>query len=222
MLAVVARGLRDLKDQVVFVGGATVDLYLADAGGEPARVTDDVDCVISIATQGDYRALEEKLRSLDFRHPIEESQPPICRWKFMGITVDVMPTDEAVLGFSSRWYAEGIANAQTRLLPDGQTIRLFTPPYFLASKIEAFLGRGQGDFYGSADIEDIITVLDRSEEVLAAISSAPATVRSYLADRFRDLLKDDIFVQSISGHLGSGAGPGRAQRVTDMLKALTA
>ena len=28
MLAVVARGLKNLKEKVVFVGGATIDLYL--------------------------------------------------------------------------------------------------------------------------------------------------------------------------------------------------
>ena len=44
MLAVVARGLRDIKDQVVFVGGAIVDLYITDPGGAPLRATDDVDC----------------------------------------------------------------------------------------------------------------------------------------------------------------------------------
>lgn len=221
MLAVVARGLRDLKDQVVFVGGATVDLYLADIGGEAMRATDDVDCVINIGTREDYRALEEKLRGLGFRHPLEETQPPICRWKFMGITVDVMPTDAAVLGFSNRWYTEGMANAQTRELPDGQSIKILTLPYFLATKIEAFLGRGKGDFYGSPDIEDIITVLDRADGVVAAITSAPAAVKAYLEEKLRSLLKNEVFVQSITGHLGPGTGKGRVDRIEQMLEELT-
>ena len=48
MLALVARGLRELKDSVVFVGGATVDMYVADSAAEPLRATDDVDCVVAL------------------------------------------------------------------------------------------------------------------------------------------------------------------------------
>ena len=39
MLAIVARGLREMKEKVVFVGGATVELYLTNPGGEPVRAT---------------------------------------------------------------------------------------------------------------------------------------------------------------------------------------
>ncbi|MDE2040215.1 MAG: hypothetical protein KGJ45_09380 [Elusimicrobia bacterium] len=66
MLAVVARGLRELKDQVVFVGGATVDLYIPNPGGTPLRTTDDVDCVVGIASRVEYGKLEERLRGLGF------------------------------------------------------------------------------------------------------------------------------------------------------------
>ena len=72
MLAVVARGLKDLKNRVVFVGGATVDLYITSPGGEPLRVTDDVDCVIEITSRTDYRALEEKLRALKLMRDLAE------------------------------------------------------------------------------------------------------------------------------------------------------
>ena len=51
MLALVARGLRDLKDRVVFVGGATVEMYITSPAGDPLRATDDVDCVIGITSR---------------------------------------------------------------------------------------------------------------------------------------------------------------------------
>jgi len=37
-------------------------------------------------------------------------------------------------------------------------IRLITAPYFLATKFEAFHGRGHGDVRGSHDLEDIVAV----------------------------------------------------------------
>jgi len=57
--------------------------------------------------------------------------------------IDVMPCDESVLGFTNRWYPEAIAHRVSCRLPDGQNIWIFSPIYFLASKVEAFRGRGK-------------------------------------------------------------------------------
>src|SRR5580704_3602905 len=104
MLGIVAKGLKELKDQVVFVGGATVDLFITDPAAPGTRETDDVDCIIELTGRVEYYALEEKLRDLGFRNSLEDEKPILCRWKFSGIKVDVMPTDAAILGFSNRWY----------------------------------------------------------------------------------------------------------------------
>ena len=68
-----------------------------------------------------------------------------------------MPTDEKILGFSNRWYKAAIHSAITYQLTEDLTIRSVTAPYFLATKMEAFLGRGHGDFLGSHDFEDMMT-----------------------------------------------------------------
>ncbi len=39
-------------------------------------------------------------------------------------------------------------------------IRIVTAPYFLATKLDAFRGRGKGDYFGSNDLEDIVAVVD--------------------------------------------------------------
>ena len=56
----------------------------------------------------------------------------------------MMPTDEKILGFSNRWYSDAIQNSQDVEIAEQQTIRLVTPVYFLATKLEAFFGRGSG------------------------------------------------------------------------------
>ena len=37
---------------------------------------------------------------------------PICRSRYENFTIDVMPTDERILGFSNHWYRPAISSAQ--------------------------------------------------------------------------------------------------------------
>lgn len=219
MLSLAARGFGPLKDEVVFVGGATIELYL---GGQPAlmvRATDDVDCVVEVAARTGYHKLEEKLRALGFRNPIDD-KVPICRWEYRGILVDVMPVDGGILGFTNRWYPEGFKSAVPARLPDGEEIRIFSLPYLVASKLEAFKGRGRDDFMGSPDMEDIVTILDGAEDFEAEVGAAPESVRRYLQESFRGLLEDERFQDGLQGHLPPAAGPGRAARARAVLQAL--
>ena len=68
-----------------------------------------------------------------------------------------MPTDAAVLGFSNRWYPTAIETAQTFHIA-GYDVRVVTPALFIATKLEAFHGRGGHDIAASHDLEDIIAV----------------------------------------------------------------
>lgn len=205
MLGIVAKGLQGLKDEVVFVGGATIDLFITDPAATGTRETDDVDCVVELVGKAQYYALEERLRALGFRNPIDEETPVLCRWKFRGIKVDVMPTDASVLGFSNRWYPDGMAHAETLTLPNNERVAVFSVPYLLASKLEAFHGRGRGDFMASKDIEDIVTLLDGCADAEQKISAAPADARKYLGREFKKLLADKTFLTSLEGHLNSGS-----------------
>lgn len=220
MLAAVAKGLRDFKEKVAFVGGATIDLYISypeDAGSRP---TDDVDCVVEMASRGQYYTIEEELRSLGFKHNLGKG--PICRWEYSGITVDVMPSEGKILGFTNRWYPAGLASAETVVLPDGQKVHIFTAPYLLASKIEAFLDRGRGDFHASPDIEDIIALLDGCSELKDRIQRSPAEVRSYLAEKFQAFLADRRFLENLPGHVLDRANAVmRADRIQALLKELS-
>jgi len=71
-----------------------------------------------------------------------------------------MPLDEKILGFSNRWYRAAMEAATMHHLLRDLEIRVVTAPYFLATKLEAFRGRGRGDFLASHDLEDLIFVID--------------------------------------------------------------
>jgi predicted nucleotidyltransferase len=111
LIATVARGLTDLVEQVTFVGGTTIGLYLTDPLAPSPRPTDDVDCIIALEGRKGFYALEKKLRARGFANSTEPGDP-ICRFVFAGIKVDVMPSDEKILGFSNRWYAEALRRSR--------------------------------------------------------------------------------------------------------------
>ncbi|MBX2842894.1 MAG: hypothetical protein KTR26_14080, partial [Flammeovirgaceae bacterium] len=143
-LQIAAEGLGELREEVVFVGGAVAELYAKNPKISDIRITMDVDCIIEISSLVGYYKLEEILRSKSFRNDQSEGAP-ICRWLYKDIKVDVMPTDEKILGFSNKWYKEGIASKVERKLPNGLTIYIFPVAYFLASKFEAHKNRGGKD-----------------------------------------------------------------------------
>jgi predicted nucleotidyltransferase len=161
----VAERLGDMIDEVVFLGGATAGLLITAPRTAAIRPTKDVDVIVEVGTWGEYAQLLERLRERGFREDTEEGAP-ICRWVVDGIKVDVMPTKEEVLGFSNRWYQAAVAAAGTFQFSEALSVRLVTGPYFLATKLEAFSERGDGDYQLSHDIEDVIAVVDGRTELL--------------------------------------------------------
>jgi hypothetical protein len=61
----VYHALEELAEKVVFVGGATVSLYI-DRLAEEVRPTDDVDILIELTSYQSYADVEEKLRKKGF------------------------------------------------------------------------------------------------------------------------------------------------------------
>ncbi len=200
MLIHVAKRLSDLREKVVFVGGCATGLLITDPAMPEVRVTQDVDVIVEVASRWEYYRLEKELLNRGFRQDISEDAP-VCRWLVDSIKVDVMPTKEEILGFSNCWYLPAIKDAVHIALEEELIIQLVTPPYFLATKIEAFKGRGGGDYMASHDMEDIITVIDGRPEIVSEIISSPHDLKNYLAAEFRTLLRNSEFLDAIPGHL---------------------
>ncbi len=200
----VYNALGSLKDQVVFVGGATVAFYV-DRMAEEARPTDDVDVVVEIWTYKDYTALEEQLREMGFAN--DQSSGVICRYKVQGIIVDIMPTGENVLGFKNKWYPEGYKNSIVVDIDGQYSIRIFSLPYFIASKLDAFSDRGKNDGRISSDFEDIVYVMEYSRSIWDQLKNAPQEVKSYLQDKFKELLAYPYFFEWIDAHVSYGSPP---------------
>lgn len=146
MIKTVAMRFGSLNEKVAFLGGATTELLITDPAASKTRVSLDVDVIIETASRWDFYQLEEALRERGFTQSKNEENDPICRWRVDEIIVDVMPTDPGILGFSNTWYLPAIEAAARYDIDSTTTIKLVTAPYFLATKIEAFYGRGNGDY----------------------------------------------------------------------------
>lgn len=199
-LILIASRLDELCGDMTFVGGSITGLLITDKAAPDVRFTVDVDCIINVVTKHEYHSLSEKLRNKGFKE-MSFGNHPICRWDCDGILIDVMPTDQSVLGFSNRWYKDAQNNAINKNLNDFKTIKVISAPYFLATKLEAFKDRGKQDYLLSHDLEDIIAVIDGRPEIVDDVSNSEHNLKEYLSTEFNILINNPKFMQALPGHL---------------------
>jgi hypothetical protein len=209
-----AQALKPVLGEVVFLGGASIVLWITDPAAPAPRPTKDVDVVIEVTSRTAFHAFEERLRSLSF---IEDQQDGlICRWRHRDsdLILDAMPADGTILGFENRWQGASIPHALERMLPSGTTIRATPPAYLLATKIEAFKDRGRDDFLASRDFGDMIAMIDGRTELPGEVEASGSDVRGYLASELKRLSGHARFREGISGALGADfASQARAEAV---------
>jgi predicted nucleotidyltransferase len=206
MLQAVAEALgEELRSRLVFVGGCTTALFITDPITlEGVRATDDVDLIVDLAGYAAWAKLQEQLREKGFAEA--QGEEVICRMRLGALKVDFMPDDAAILGFSNRWYAKGIETAVICPLDGGLSIRRLTPELFIATKLEAHLGRGKDDLFMSRDLEDILLVIDGRPEIVAEIEACDEDVRQFIAGQFAALLRNRDFDYFLEGSIRGPEG----------------
>ncbi len=156
------KDLQEIMDKIVFVGGATLLFYIdKDLKGNPdIRFTEDIDIAINIKTKSEFYKIQELLKSKGYKEAVDSNI--ISRFKNKDIIVDIIPIEERILGFTNRWYKRGFDKTMIIEIGDREKnkIKILSPPYFLASKLEAFFSRGIKDPYISQDLDDIVFILN--------------------------------------------------------------
>lgn len=221
LLLLAVNQLGDLVNEMVFVGGCATGLLITDVAAPPIRATKDVDAIVQVATKADYYKLSERLREQGFVEDTSEGAP-LCRWVTKNVTLDVMPTEAEILGFGNQWYATAMDNSETISLIKNVDIRMVSAPYFLITKLEAFSGRGNGDFQLSHDIEDMIAVMDGRSELTDEVRRSESELVNELAVRFQALLADQQFLDSVPGHMPSDeVSQNRVVKILNTLKTIS-
>jgi hypothetical protein len=214
----VAAALGDLREQVVFIGGAVAGLLVTDPLALSVRATRDVDAVVN-TSRAQFHLIEAQVAERGFVR--DTTSDVICRWvhRDSGVLFDLMPVQPEVLGFSNRWYPYAADTATPVDLGDGVTIRLASAVAFVATKLEAFASRGGGDFVTSHDLEDVLNIVDGREELIVEMAAAPAELRQATGAAFATLLAHPDFANVLPGLV---AEPERSPLVLDRLRKLSA
>jgi predicted nucleotidyltransferase len=211
--------LGPLTDDVIFVGGATVHLWISEPGAPPVRATDDVDVICDVQSRVDYYELAERLRERELLEALNE--PVVGRWrhKVTGLAIDVIPITDVALGFTNPWYGVAIATAAERALISGRTIRAVVPPVLVATKLAAWRGRGRGDILRSLDVHDILLLVDGRPELADEFAAQAQDICAYVALELAQLRKDDYFEYAVQDAV-RGYGGVASQRATLVLDRL--
>ncbi len=211
----IAFALGEMNEQVVFVGGATVSLYINDPAADDVRPTKDVDISLAIVSLGELEAIREKLTRKGFKQSPEDDV--ICRFRYEDIKVDVMSTKAVGWAPANPWFAPGFTQRETVAIKD-QKIQILPLPYFLASKFSAFNDRGAKDPRTSHDFEDIVYVMDNRTDIIEKLTKLPDDVAPYLADQFQSILDDRVMQEAIFGNLYYEIRRERYERIIESIK----
>lgn len=137
-----------------------------------------------------------------------------------GCATALLITDPGILGFSNRWYGAVLKNAFVADLGQGIAIRVADAPSFVATKLEAFLDRGRGDYLSSHDLEDVLSVVDGRAGLAAELEKAGPDLRSFVAETFARLLADEGFRNALPGLIVEGSPAVRTAIVLERLQAI--
>jgi hypothetical protein len=125
-----------------------------------------------------------------------------------------------VLGFGNRWYKDSLQSAKDVILPNGLSIRVISAPYFMGTKIEAFRGRGNHDYWSSRDLEDCVAVIDGRESIVEELKLSARELKGYLSQAVKELLSQERFLDALPGYLLPDEGS--QQRLGSLLLKLKA
>jgi predicted nucleotidyltransferase len=197
VVAEVAQALKELKTQMVFIGGAVVSLYADDPVADEIRPTADIDMTIHLMNFSNWAKMQERLTELGF-YP-DPFGHAICSYKYNDIPVDIMPAEDGPLGPSNKWYKIGFENLW-KVKAKEEEIQILSAPAYLSTKFEAFNSRG-GDYRTSHDFEDIIYVLDNRLTIVHEVENAHITIKEFLKSEMKKILRNRFLEEILNSHI---------------------
>lgn len=197
VVAEVAAALKELKEDMVFVGGAVISLYTDDPAADEIRPTQDVDLTTSIIKLSHWEKLQRKLSELGFH--ADPDGHSICSYKYKNIPVDIMSTDDGPFGPANKWYKLGLDNLWI-VKANNEEIRILSAPCFLATKFEAFNDRGS-DYRTSHDIEDVIYVIDNRVDIVAELANCKPEIRAFVKEQLQNIVSKGLLKEVLVSHI---------------------
>jgi predicted nucleotidyltransferase len=216
-LAHIAMELGELREQVVFIGGAIAPLLQVAPPFAAARPTSDVDGITASTSYGNAYEIEQALRAKGFRQTLGDTHHA-HRWLApSGIPLDLVPAGQHLGASGSRWDAIAVETSVEIELSPGLVIRHANAPAFLALKWSAYHDRGRHDPPASHDLEDIIALVASRPNVPAEVAASHCDVRAFLREQAAQLIGDPSFADILAAHLNNARHPAAAIRAAHTL-----
>jgi predicted nucleotidyltransferase len=197
VVAEIAAALKDMKNDMIFVGGAVVSLYTDDPAADEIRPTQDVDMTLNILNLGHWGKVQEKLSTLGF-YP-DPFGHAICSYKYKDIPIDIMAMEDGPLGPANKWYSIGSKDLWSAQAKE-QEIKILSTPCYLATKFEAFNDRGF-DFRTSHDIEDIIYILDNRTSIVEEVINSEPSIRAFVFEQLQKISNKGLLNEVLMAHI---------------------
>lgn len=193
----VAIALEELNNDVIYVGGAVVSLYVTDEGAEQPRPTKDIDVSVQISSYGQMDDLREKLATKKI-YPAH-TENVMYRYTLEDILIDFIPFEATPLGPTNSWLKPGFKKAYPVNIGEIE-IKILPVSLFLATKWEAYKSRGN-DPRTSHDFEDIIYIIDNNKEIIEDFHKADNDVQDFLREMSREILNHTSRNEIIECHI---------------------
>ena len=87
---------------------------------------------------------------------------------------------------------------------NGHHILIAQPALYLATKIEAFLSRGQNEPFDSQDLEDIVALIDGCTELVTSFQEQDQELREWIGSHLGDIQSQSWFETLCIGNLPRG------------------
>lgn len=129
-----------------------------------------------------------------------------------------MPTLEGILGFTNIWYKDAIDHPLRHTLPNGVSVNIIHPVYYVATKTEAFRSRGKIDFRASHDFEDIVALVNGRAELVLEMKGAGEDVLTAMREFWLPKLESANMIAAIKEHLDAYEDIARTPLVVDRFK----
>jgi hypothetical protein len=82
-------------------------------------------------------------------------------------------------------------------------LKVISPAAFIATKLAAFFDRGKEDYFGSHDLEDLMTVVDGRAAIVVEIAAAAVPLRRYIIYSLQRINRGGSFQEALPGFLPS-------------------
>ena len=212
-IAQVAEALGDLRERVVFIGGAIAPLLQTHPPFPRARPTKDVDAVTATTSYGDIEVLDEALRAKEFRTPLRpnagesregRTQTHVHKWLTAGgIEFDLIPSGVHLGGSGNIWDRYAVELCHAVEIRTGLWIKHATAPAFVAMKWAAHHDRGKDDPINSTDLEDILALIASRPTLVDELRQSPPELSRYVRDRTTRFLSNADAGDLLAAHLNN-------------------